>query len=155
MLDLELRLNGETVGKLEIDADRLLKLLQAAAATPAAVNKGPHKSSPLTKTQAEELLGRLDKVSVEFLTRLAASHGALTWGEVKALFGVKSYDSFESGAGKDIAKAARHVLHDKSARLVWRNEHEWIGLEKGEDEACRLHVDGPALQALKEATAAG
>ena len=60
-----------------------------------------------------------------------------------------------SGAGKDIAKAARPVLHDKSARLVWRNEHEWIGLEKGEDVACRLHVDGPALQALKEATAAG
>jgi len=153
MVNLELRLNGETVGNLEIDADRLLKLLQAAAAAPVVAGKGSYRSAPLTKDQAEALLERLDKVSVEFLKRIAATHGALTWGEVKVLFGVKSYEAFELGPGKEIAKATRHVLHDKSARLVWRHEHEWIGLEKGMDEACRLHIDGPALEALKVATA--
>jgi hypothetical protein len=152
MMNLELRVNGEAVVKMEIDAGLLARLLQVKASV---VGDEPAKSSPLTKAQAEDLLAQLDSKSVEFLKRLAAAHGALTWGETKALFKLKTWDDFASGPGKALARAVRHASDDKSARLVWRVEHEWEGLEKGEDEVCMLRVDGAALQALREATGVG
>lgn len=152
MMNLELRVNGEAVVKMEIDAGLLARLLQLKASVVAGETA---KSSPLTKAQAEELLAQLDSKSVEFLKRLAAAHGGLTWGETKALFKLKTWDDFVSGPGKALARAARHASGDKSARLVWRVEHEWEGLEKGEDEVCMLRVDGAALQALREATGFG
>src|SRR5271169_4272420 len=158
MMNLELRLNGEIIGKLEIDASLLSQMLQMtvspapdAAAPKNSARSAPH-SSALANAQAEELLRQVDKTSAELLTRIAANHGALTWGETKALFELKDWEAFTSGPGKAILRAVRHILHDKSARLIWRNEHEWEGLEKGEDEVCRLHIDGTALEALREAT---
>jgi activator of HSP90 ATPase len=150
-MNLELCLNGETVGKLEIDASLLSRLLQSDKSSPA----HPPVSSPLTKAQAQELLSRLDKRSAEFLTRLAAHHGLLTWGETKTLFDVRNWEAFASGSGKQIAREVRHVLHDRKARLVWRIDHEWEEREEGEDEICRLHIDGAALTALREATGLG
>lgn len=156
-MDLELRVNGEALVKMEIDTALLARLLQlnAPPAGAGAARGEPAKSSALTKAQAEALIAQLNPKGAEFLKRIAANHGALTWGETKALFKLKDWDAFLSGPGKDLARAARHVLHDKSARLVWRVEHEWEGLEKGEDEVCLLHIDGAALQALREATEAG
>jgi hypothetical protein len=158
MLNLELRLNNEAVAKLEINASLISRLLHAVV-SPAADLAEPNRppthaplSSPLTKAQAAELLAQLDKTSVEFLKRIAASHGALTWGETKALFDLKDWEGFSSGPGRTILRTVRHVTHDNAARLVWRIEHEWEGLEKGEDEVCRLHIDGAALEALREAT---
>jgi hypothetical protein len=153
MMNLELRLNGETIAKMEIDAALLSRILQWKAAPGHAAE--PAKSSPLTAAQAEELLSQVDEKCGQFLTRIAAGDGVLTWGETKALFKIKDWDAFASGPGKALARAVRRVLDDKSARLVWRIEHEWEGLEKGEDEVCMLHVDGPALQALREATGTG
>ena len=97
------------------------------------------------------MLSRLDKTGREFLKRLAEEHGALTWGETKSLFGTKDWPAFVAGPGKKIDKEVHRLVGDKGASLIWRVEHEWIGLEKGEDEVCRLHVDGPALAALREA----
>ena len=151
MMKLELRVNGEAVVKMEIDAGLLSRLLQLK---PSAAGAEPAKSSPMTKAQAAALLARLDATSVEFLKRLAAAHGALTWGETKTLFKLKEWNDFASGPGKTLARAVREALGDTSARLVWRVEHEWEGLEKGEDEVCMLRVDGAALQALREATGA-
>ena len=158
MLNLELRLNNEAVAKLEINASLISRLLQAVvspAAEPAQAKSPPKHaplSSPLTRAQAEDLLGQVDKASAEFLKRIAANHGALTWGETKALFDLRDWEGFSSGPGRAILRTVRHVTQDKAARLIWRIEHEWEGLEKGEDEVCRLHVDGAALQALREAT---
>jgi len=39
-----------------------------------------------------------------------------------------------------------------SAHLVWRIDHEWEEREEGEDEICRLHIDGAALTVRREAT---
>jgi len=153
MMNLELLVNGEAVVKMEINTTLLSQLLQLKVSPAGAAELA--KSSPLTKAQAEALLSQVDKKCAEFLKRVAAGQGVLTWGETKALFNVKDWDAFTSGPGKTLARAARHVLHDKSARLVWRIEHEWEGLEKGEDEVCMLHVDGAALQALREATGSG
>ena len=149
-MNLELRVNGEAVVKMEINATLLSQLLQWKASPTGAAE--PAKSSPLTRAQAEELLSQVDEKSAEFLKRIAAGDGVLTWGETKALFKIKDWDAFASGPGKALARAVRRVLDDKSARLVWRIEHEWEGLEKGEDEVCMLHVDGAALQSLREAT---
>lgn len=149
MMNLELRVNGEAVVKMEINATLLSQILQLKVSPAAAAE--PAKSSPLTKAQAEELLSHVDEKSAEFLRRIAANKGVLTWGETKALFKIRDWEAFTSGPGKSLAQAARHILRDRSARLVWRIEHEWEGLEKGEDEVCMLHVDGPALQALREA----
>jgi hypothetical protein len=161
MLNLELRLNNEAVAKLEINSGLISRLFHAVV-SPAAEPVEPTDprgharhtplSSPLTKAQAEELLAQVDKTSAEFLKRIAANHGALTWGETKALFDLKDWEGYSSGPGRKILHAVRQVTHDKAARLVWRIEHEWEGLEKGEDEVCRLHIDGAALQALREAT---
>lgn len=35
---------------------------------------------------------------------------------------------------------------------VWRIDHEWEEREEGEDEICRLHIDGAALTVRREAT---
>jgi hypothetical protein len=152
MMNLELRVNGEAVVKMEINATLLSQLLQLKA-PPAAAE--PAKSSPLTTAQAEALLAHVDEKCVEFLRRIAANQGVLTWGETKTLFKIADWDAFTSGPAKSLARAVRQILQDKSARLVWRIEHEWEGLEKGEDEVCMLHVDGAALQALREATGSG
>ncbi len=153
MMNLELRVNGEAVVKMEINATLLSQILQLKVSPAAAAE--PAKSSPLTEAQAEELLSLVDEKCVEFLKRIAANQGVLTWGETKALFNIKDWDAFTAGPGKTLARAVRHILHDKSARLIWRIEHEWEGLEKGEDEVCMLHVDGAALQALREAAGLG
>ena len=126
----------------------------AKLATSAPKSPAP-QSSPLSKTQAEALLGQLDKTSAEFLKRIAANHGALTWGETKTLFDLKDYEGFSSGPGRTILRTVRHIAQNKAARLIWRIEHEWEGLEKGEDEVCRLHIDGGALEALQEAALGG
>jgi len=96
------------------------------------------------------LIARAGKVAAAFLKRFAEEHGAVTWGETKHTFGMKSFDEFAEGPLKKLDKAV-HKLTGVEAPLIWRVEHEWIGLEKGEDEVCRLHVDGPALAALKAA----
>jgi hypothetical protein len=153
MISLELLVNGEAVVKMEINANLLSQIFQLNVSPAGAAE--PAKSSPLTKAQAETLLSQVDEKCADFLKRVAANQGVLTWGETKALFHIKDWDAFASGPGKTLARAVRHVLHDKSARLVWRTEHEWEGLEKGEDEVCMLHVDGAALQALREATGSG
>jgi hypothetical protein len=158
MLNLELRLNNEAVAKLEINASLISRLFHAVVspnvepAEPKSHAKHAPLSSPLTTAQAAELLAQLDKTSVEFLKRIAANHGALTWGETKSLFDLNDWEGFSSGPGRTILRAVRHITQNKAARLIWRIEHEWEGLEKGEDEACRLHVDGAALEALREAT---
>ncbi len=157
MVTLELSLNGQAVAKLQIDEGllaQLLKLTPAVAASAAAPAPGGN-SAPLSKNQAIELLARLDKTSREFLKRMAEEHGALTWGETKALFGTKDWQSFAAGPGRKIEKEVRRLLGDKGANLIWRIEHEWIGLEKGEDEVCRLHIDGPALAALRDVAGFG
>ena len=152
MMNLELRVNGEVVAKMEINGALLSQLLQLRA-SPAAAE--PAKSSPLTRAQAEALLAHVDEKCAEFLKRIAGNQGVLTWGETKALFKIADWEAFTAGPGKTLARAVRHILHDKSARLIWRVEHEWEGLEKGEDEVCMLHVDGPALQALRGAAGLG
>jgi hypothetical protein len=151
MVNLELRLDGETVAKLEIDATQLSRLLPSTTRVPMP-HPGAPLSSPMTKAQAQQLLSRVDITCAEFLERLAADRGMLTWAETKALFAVRNWDAFATGPGKQIAREVRHVLHDSSARLVWRIDQAWEELERGEDEACRLHIDGPALTALREAT---
>jgi hypothetical protein len=155
MVNLEIRLDGETVAKLEIDATALSRLLPSTTHAPMPHPSAPPVSSPMTKAQAQELLSRVDTNCAEFLERLAAQHGMLTWGETKALFEVRNWEAFATGPGKQIAREVRHVLHNRSARLVWRIDHEWEELEKGEDEVCRLHIDGAALSALREATGLG
>jgi len=147
-MHLELRVDGETVVRMEVDAARLSRLL-GGALTPLAPH--PAKSTPLSKAQAAQLLADVDGKCAEFLKRVAESDGAITWGETKTLFKLDRWEDFVAGPGKAMLRAARHVSHDKSALLVWRVEHEWLGLEKGEDEVCMLRIDGPAAQALREA----
>ena len=153
MVNLELRLDGETVAKLEIDATQLSRLLPSTMHVPTPHPSAP-LSSPMTKAQAQQLLSRVDTNCAEFLERLAADCGTLTWGETKTLFEVRNWEAFATGPGKQIAREVRHVLQDKSARLVWRIDHEWER-DKGADEAFQLHIDGPALTALREAIGLG
>ncbi len=170
MLNLELRLNGETVGKLEVDAVLLARWLhateiesptlapvaQSVEAPPApvaiAVERVAPKSSPLTGAQALELLGFVNRPCAEFLSRLAANRGELSWRDTKGLFDIQNYEAFAAGPGQDIARAMRHILRDKSAQLVWRDEREWGRLADDDDEGRLLCVNGSALQALREAT---
>ena len=153
MANFELRLEGVTVAKIEIDTAVLGKWLGGVAAQVAPESLSA-KSAPLSVAQAGELLGHAERPMRQFLSRLVEEGGALTWGETKLAFDVKSWSDFADGPLKKLDKALHRLTGDKSSVLVWRIEPEWIGLEKGEDEPCRLHVDGPALAALKSALAA-
>ena len=61
----------------------------------------------MTKAQAQQLLSRVDTTCAEFLERLAADRGTLTWGETKALFEVRNWEAFATGPGKQIAREVR------------------------------------------------
>jgi len=150
MANFELRLEGETVGRIDIDVTLLLKLIGGAAAPLRLASTHP-KSAAIDTAQASELLGRAEKPMRNFLSRLVEEDGALTWGETKMTFEVKTWPEFAEGPLKKLEKALHRVTGEKNSVLIWRIEPEWIGLEKGEDEPCRLHVDGPALAALKAA----
>ena len=156
MVNFELRLDGRVVASGTLDRARLTQALAGAAeaaAAPPAEGHPRFRSAPMTPAQAAELWDALEPAHRAFLRRLVEERGALTWGETKALFGLRSWDDYAGGPGKAIEKQVHRVLADKHTHLIWRVEHEWIGLEKGEDEACRLHIDGPALAALGEAAA--
>jgi len=152
MVNFEVRLEGQTVARIDIDAALLLKLLGGAGVSVEAAS-APHKSASISAAQAGELVGRADKPMRQLLSRFAEEDGALTWGETKLAANVKSWPDFAEGPLKKLEKALHRITGEKNSLLIWRIESEWIGLEKGEDEPCRLYIDGPALGALKTALA--
>lgn len=153
MANLELRLDGHTVAKVEIDTDLLRRLIGVAAPARNGAAEAPHKSAALTTPQARDLLKHAGKPMADFLSRLVEEHGAITWGEAKQTFDVRTFAEFAEGPLKKLEKSVHRLGGEHNSPLIWRVEHEWIGLEKGEDEVCRLHIDGPALEALREAMA--
>jgi hypothetical protein len=144
-MKLELRVDGEVVIKMELNASLLSQLIQLKSGMEASA-----KSAPLTMSQAATLLKRLDDKSVHFLKKIAENDGWISWGEVKHIFGVADWVAFSNMLRRGVTHELREILHSKSAQLVWRNEDEWRGLEDGEDDVCMVHVDGAALQALRE-----
>jgi hypothetical protein len=143
-MNVELRVDGETVVKMDVNASLLLQLLSMDA-------KAPFRSAPLTQLQAKSLLARIDQNHASFLKRIAENDGWVSWGETKQHFGVKDWRAFERGPGGLIDRALREVTHHRTGRLVWRNEEDWKGLDEGADEVCNLLVDGAALVGLREA----
>jgi hypothetical protein len=151
-MNLELKIDDATVVKMELNEGFLSQLLQLKPSVNAGVVT---KSAPLTKAQAEELLSRIDGKSVLFLKQIAANNGSITWGEMKGIFGIEDWSTFTSGHGKGITRALRHILDDKSARLIWWVDKEWADnegnyLEPNEEDRCKVYLDGVALQALRE-----
>jgi hypothetical protein len=144
-MNVELRVDGEVVIRMEVNTNLMSQLLYMEAKTSL-------KSTPLTKVQAEALLARLDEKIVRFLKKIAANDGWITWGEIKQQFGIHDWSAFKSGPGNEINRALRDILHKRSPRLVWRDDYEWKGVEEGEDEVCKAYVDGAALVALREAS---
>jgi hypothetical protein len=151
MANFEVRLDGQTVAKIEIDTNLLRRLLGGGRAGETAIvtAANSHQSVALTTAEARELVAKAGKSMAAYLRRFAEEHGAITWGETKHTFDVKSWDEFSAGPLKKLERTVQRITGDKGGALIWRVEHEWLGLEKGEDEVCRLHVDGPALAALK------
>lgn len=149
-MNLELRVDGESFIKVDVNANvfsQLIKILKSPIVTSAATIA---KSAPLTVAQVDELFSRIDAKSVHFLKRLAANGGSITWGEMKEIFGISEWNTYSSGYGKGITRALRHILDDKSARLVWWIDAEWDELEEWEQDPCKVYVDGAALHAIRE-----
>jgi len=146
-MNIELRLDGEVVVRMDVNAGLLAQLV---AMNSEAKNI---RSTPLTTSQAERLLATLSKKNADFLRIIAANDGWITWGEAKQLHEVRDWPAFKAGGWKEITQAMRDILNDKSASLLWRNEREWEGLDEGENEICKIRVDGAALIALREAAA--
>jgi len=144
MVKFEVRLDGEVVAKVEVDANLIAQIFRVEA--PAEI-----KSTPLNKSQVDELLAGLDDRQIRFCNHIAANDGWITWGEVKQNFGVRDWDAFTDGPGREINAALQNLVRDKSARLFWRDEKEWFGREEGENEVCKIYVDGAALAALRQA----
>jgi hypothetical protein len=146
-MNIELRVDGEVIVRMDVNAGLLAQLVAMNGEAKSI------RSTPLTASQAERLLATLSKKNADLLRRIAENDGWITWGEVKQLYGARDWSAFKAGAWKEITQASRDVLNDKSASLVWRNESEWEGLDEGENEICKIHVDGAALIALREAAA--
>lgn len=145
-------------GQVAIDADinvpLIVRLLQRASAV--TLTQSVPKSTPISTDQARELLARVDEKSAHFLKQLAANGGKMTWGEMRKLFGindVQETSAFTNRYGKGITRALRHLLGDKSARLVWWDDFEWVWDDLDKVDAYKVYIDGPALLALQEATA--
>jgi hypothetical protein len=155
-VELELSIDGASVLTMQLNAKLVAQLLQME---PVPTNVAAlAKSTPITKDQAADLLSRINGKSVHFLKTLAANDGAITWGEMRNIFGipkVENWDWFSAGHGKGITRALRHILNDKSARLVWWNDQEWDGVPLAQQDSCKVYVDGPALDALREVSKGG
>jgi hypothetical protein len=146
-MNIELRMDGEVVVRMEVNAGLLAQLVTVNG------EAKNIRSTPLTTPQAERFLATLSKKNADLLKRIAANDGWITWGEVKKLYDVGDWSAFKAGPWKEITQTLRDVLNDKSASLVWRNESEWEGLDEGENEICKIRMDGAALIALREAVA--
>jgi hypothetical protein len=150
-MNVEVRIDGVVLVKMEVNPAGLSNLLRGSA-----LGVESHtipKSTPVTKAQIEELLSRIDARSARFLKQIGVNNGTITWGEMRAIFDIKDEDdwsSFSAGYGKGITRALRHILKDKSARLVWWIDSEWN--ENDDWDPCKVYVDGAALQALRQAS---
>ena len=112
------------------------------------------RSTAMTKGQAEELLTKIDPRSARFLRKIAANNGKMTWEEMRSIFGIRGrtdWASYSGSYGRGITRAFRHLLKDRSASLVWWIDEDWENEPWGSDLVA-VYVDGPALQALREAS---
>jgi hypothetical protein len=152
-MNFELRIDGKAVVNMELNHGLISGLLQLKPSTAGAETIS--QSASLTNAQAEELLSRIDGKSVQFLKQIAANNGSITWGEMKTIFSIGDWATFASGHGKGITRALRHMLDDKSARLFWWIDKDWVddegnNLAPSEEDRCKVYVDGTALRALRE-----
>jgi hypothetical protein len=142
-MHIEILIEGKSVVKADIDMTFLAGTLSPSRGEVLA------KSSPMTKAQAEELLARIDSKSAQLLRQIAANNGVITWDEMRAILGIgiDDWNVFSAGRGKGITRALRHILGDRSARLIWWNDDEWVD---DKDPLGPVYIDGLALQALRE-----
>lgn len=150
----EIKADGHTIVKMELELERLVKLLKGEADQIQTMTT-LSKSTPMTKSQAEELLSKVDPKSARFLRQIAANNGSITWDAMREIFGIEKNDDWNAYAlsyGKGITRAFRHLLQSKSARLVWWIDEDWEKEPWGSDLVA-VYIDGPALQALQEVAA--
>lgn len=153
-MNIILTVDNQVIIDMNLDTSLLPRLLQGCGG--ASVTQTVSKSTPMSKTQAQDLLSRIDEKSVIFLKQIAANNGTIAWGEMRKIFGIDDKEdttSFTARYGKGITRALRNLLNNKSARLVWWNDEDW-DWESKEPDTFEVYVDGPALQALREATEA-
>jgi hypothetical protein len=163
-VEVELKLDGETVVKATVNFAALLAKLQSSVASTIvdradgdeASETRQHKSSPLTKAEAEKLLRNIHRSSAKFLKKIAENGGSITWGEMRTIFKIEDptdWPSFSGGYGKGITRTLRHLLNDETARLVWWDDRDpsWGDFDNGRGDEGKVYIDGPALDALREA----
>jgi len=149
----EIKADGDTVVKIELELEQLRKLFHGDTSQLQLRTSIP-TSTPMTRVQAEELLSKVDPKSARFLRQIAANNGSITWDSMREIFGIAKKDDWNAYAlsyGKGITRAFRHLLQSKSARLVWWIDDDWKNEPWGSDLVA-VYVDGPALQALQEAS---
>lgn len=149
-MQIELNIDGNTAFKGEI-SPWFLDLIRAAPKPIPTVSR--FTSTPITVPEAEELLSAIDPKSRAFLKRFPATDGQLTWREVREIFDIddrNDWSAYASFYGRGITRALRRILKDSNARLIWWHEHDPIWVAENKD-AGMLFVDGPALDALREA----
>jgi hypothetical protein len=146
-MNLEIKLDGKSVVNLEIDVHSLMLIAKTLTQEPPPLSES--RSTPLSVTQARELLANIDPKSKAFLLKLAKQGGKLTWGEMRKIFELDDdagWSSYTRAWGKGITKAVRYILKDKQARLIWSVDEEW---EDDCDPLGPVYVDGVALESLK------
>jgi hypothetical protein len=146
---LELKIEDQVIVKAEIDISALLPLLQTTTHSSGAAPSAVTQSIVMTVEQVTDLLSRVDPKSAEFLKKIGENNGTISWGDTRAIFGIEAagdWSAFASSYGRGITRAVRYVTGIKSARLVWWNNPDW---DEENPDPFTLHVDGPALQALR------
>ena len=147
-MDFEIKIDGHVAVKAEINPSLFRSFLSGTAPP-----FGVPKSAPLTAAQVEDLLSRIDTKSVQFLKQIAANNGRITWGDARTIFGIEDptdWSAFSASYGKGITRAVRNILGDRSARLVWWDDHDKTWESTESKDPALLFVDGPALQALQQ-----
>lgn len=141
---IELSIDGTSVVKIDIDRDELISRLfdPSERQTRQAVF-----STPITTVQARDLISRLNPKTVMFLRELAKAGGSISWANIQAIFGVTEWKEFSNSYNRGITRALRNITKDSGAWLVNWNDKEWA---EGNE---RVFIEGPALEALREAFA--
>lgn len=148
MTRFQLRIDDQVV----VDADVNLAALFDVFSTIEHLEGSPAaKSAPITVEQAEMLLQRIDKKSVEFLKRIADNKGHAKWSEMLEIFGFENnWVKYSSHYGKGITRALRHITGGTIDVLVhWDDDDPAWQINDSKDG--KVYVDGKALDSLRTA----
>ena len=115
---------------------------------------GYQRSAQITPEQARELMGKVDKKTVEFIRRALENEtdgtAVIDWSEVKEITGVGNWAQFAKGRLGGLHRSLGSIIGQPRSILIVEGDG-WVEDGKGDYSAGTLVIDGAAVTSLKAA----